>query len=85
MKRFKKSTSITIALLIYVSATAAYFLPRNTVISDTEKYVTVAASYIIVFILWLVLRLREVKCLVAASGPGTCGTASSSRRRARCT
>ena len=42
MKRFKKSTSITIALLIYVSATAAYFLPRNTVISDTEKYVTVA-------------------------------------------
>ena len=52
MKRFKKSTSITIALLIYVSATAAYFLPRNTVISDTEKYVTVAASYIIVFILW---------------------------------
>ena len=50
MKRFKKSTSITIALLIYVSATAAYFLPRNTVISDTEKYVTVAASYIIVFI-----------------------------------
>ena len=44
MKRFKKSTSITIALLIYVSATAAYFLPRNTVISDTEKYVTVAAS-----------------------------------------
>ena len=41
MKKFKKSTSITIALLIYVSATAAYFLPRNTVISDTEKYVTV--------------------------------------------
>ena len=59
MKRFKKSTSITIALLIYVSATAAYFLPRNTVISDTEKYVTVAASYIIVFILWLVLRKKE--------------------------
>ena len=58
MKRFKKSTSITIALLIYVSATAAYFLPRNTVISDTEKYVTVA-SYIIVFILWLVLRKKE--------------------------
>ena len=51
MKKFKKSTSITIALLIYVSATAAYFLPRNTVISDTEKYVTVAASYVIVFIL----------------------------------
>ena len=59
MKRFKKSTSITIALLIYVSATAAYFLPRNTVISDTEKYVTVAASYIIVFILcWCCVRKK---------------------------
>lgn len=41
MKKFKKSTGLTVALLIYVSATAAYFLPRNTEISNTEKYVTV--------------------------------------------
>ena len=40
MKKIKKSTGLTLALLIYVSATAAYFLPRNTEISDTEKYVT---------------------------------------------
>lgn len=53
MKKIKKSTGLTLALLIYVSATAAYFLPRNTEISDTEKYVTVAASYLIVFVLWL--------------------------------
>ncbi|WP_291530412.1 hypothetical protein [Bacteroides sp. UBA939] len=59
MKKIKKSTSITLALLIYVSATAAYFLPRNTVISDTEKYITVAAAYVIVFVLWLVLRKKE--------------------------
>lgn len=39
MKKIKKSTGLTLALLIYVSATAAYFLPRNTEISDTEKYV----------------------------------------------
>ena len=26
MKKFKKSTGLTVALLIYVSATAAYFL-----------------------------------------------------------
>ena len=57
MKKIKKSTGLTLALLIYVSATAAYFLPRNTEISDTEKYVTVAASYLIV--LWLVLRKKE--------------------------
>lgn len=59
MKKFKKSTGLTIALLIYVSATAAFFLPRNTEISNTEKYVTVIASYVIVLVLWLVLRKKE--------------------------
>ena len=59
MKKIKKSTGVTLALLIYVSATAAYFLPRNTEISDTEKYVTVIASYVIVLVLWLVLRKKE--------------------------
>lgn len=59
MKKLKKSTGLTVALLIYVSATAAYFLPRNTEISNTEKYVTVIASYVIVLGLWLVLRKKE--------------------------
>lgn len=59
MKKFKKSTGLTVALLIYVSATAAYFLPRNTEISNTDKYITVIASYVIVLVLWLVLRKKE--------------------------
>lgn len=59
MRRIKKSTGLTVALLIYVSATAAYFLPRNTSISNTEKWVTVVASYVIVLVLWLVLRKKE--------------------------
>ena len=59
MKKLKKSTGLTVALLIYVSATAAYFLPRNTEISNTEKYVTAIASYVIVLALWLVLRKKE--------------------------
>ena len=59
MKKLKKSTGLTVALRIYVSATAAYFLPRNTEISNTEKYVTVIASYVIVLALWLVLRKKE--------------------------
>ena len=59
MKKLKKSTGLTVALLIYVSATAAYFLPRNTEISNTEKYVTVIASYVIVLALWLLLRKKE--------------------------
>ena len=52
MKKLKKSTWVTLALLIYVSVTAAYLLPRNTEVSDTEKYVTLAVSYVIVFALW---------------------------------
>ena len=59
MKKFNKSSGLTVALLIYVSATAAYFLPRNTEISNTEKYITVIASYVIVLVLWLVLRKKE--------------------------
>ena len=59
MRKLKKSTGLTLALLIYVSATAAYFLPRNTEISSTEKYITVAASSLIVLALWLVLRKKE--------------------------
>ena len=59
MKKFNKSTGLTVALLIYVSATAAYFLPRNTEISNKEKYITVIASYVIVLVLWLVLRKKE--------------------------
>ncbi|AVM58472.1 hypothetical protein C3V43_12475 [Bacteroides heparinolyticus] len=59
MKKIKKSTGLTLALLVYVTATAAYFLPRNTEISETEKYVTVITSYVIVLVLWLVLRKKE--------------------------
>ena len=59
MKKLKKSTGLTVALLIYVSATSEYFLPRNTEISNTEKYITVIDSYVIVLALWLVLRKKE--------------------------
>lgn len=47
------------AFLVYVSLTAAYLLPRNTEIGPTEKWVTVAGSYVIVLLLWLVLRKKE--------------------------
>ena len=49
MKKIKKSTGVAIAFLIYVSVTAAYLLPRNTVVG----------SYVIVLLLWLVLRKKE--------------------------
>lgn len=59
MKKIKKSTKVAFAFLIYVTVMAIYLLPRNTVISDTEKILTVGGSYVIVFLLWLVLRKKE--------------------------
>ena len=37
MKKMKKSSALSLALLIYISATAAYFLPRNSEISVAEN------------------------------------------------
>lgn len=59
MKKIKKSTGVTLALLVYVSVTAAYLLPRNTTTSDLEKYITLGASYLIVLVLWFVLKKKE--------------------------
>ena len=59
MKKIKKSTWITVALLIYVTVMAIYLGPRNHEITATEKTLTIIASYIIVFTLWIVLRKKE--------------------------
>lgn len=59
MKKYKKSTWLTTLLFIYVTAMAIYFLPRNTQTGDLEKYLTVAASYLILALLWYVLRRKE--------------------------
>lgn len=59
MKKIKRSTKVALAFFIYVSVTAAYLLPRNTEVSPTEKFLTVAGSYVIVLLLWLVLRKKE--------------------------
>lgn len=59
MSKIKKSTWLPLALLIYTTAMAAYFLPKNSEISDTEKWVTFGFSYLIVGLLWYVLRLKE--------------------------
>ena len=59
MKKIKKSTWMPLALLVYTTAMAVYFLPKNSEISDTEKWVTFGASYVIIGVLWYVLRLKE--------------------------
>jgi K+ transporter len=57
--KIRKSTWLTVILLVYVSVMAAYLLPHNREMSHTEKYITVAASYVIVIVLWFVLRKKE--------------------------
>lgn len=59
MRKYKKSIWLPVALFIYVTAMAVYFIPRNTEISDMEKYLTVGFSYVIIALLWLVLRKKE--------------------------
>jgi ABC-type nickel/cobalt efflux system permease component RcnA len=58
-KKIKKSTGLALALFIYVTAMAVYFLPRNTEIGSTEKYINLGASYLIVLALWFFLRKKE--------------------------
>ncbi len=59
MRKFKKSIWLPIALLIYATGMAVYFIPRNHNIGDTEKIIVVGSSYLVIFLLWLVLRAQE--------------------------
>lgn len=58
-KKFKKSVWLPLALFLYTTAMAVYFLPKNTEISDMEKWITIGTSYGIIALLWYVLRLKE--------------------------
>lgn len=58
-KRMKKSVWMPLALFVYTTAMAVYFLPRNTEISDKEKWGTIGMSYLVIALLWFVLRKRE--------------------------
>lgn len=61
MKKCRRSTWIVAALLIYITVTAIYILPHNLIETSVEKICTLFFSYIIAFILWVVLRKKENK------------------------
>lgn len=58
-RRLRKSVWMPLVLLVYTTAMAVYFLPRNTEISDSEKWGTIVVSYLVIALLWLVLRKKE--------------------------
>lgn len=59
MKKTKRSVWLPLALLVYTTGMAIYFLPRNTQISATEKWATIGLAYIIIGLLWFMLRKKE--------------------------
>ena len=58
-RKVRKSTWLALALFIYMTLMALYFLPKNTEIDTTHKCITVLAGYLIVLLLWFVMRKKE--------------------------
>ncbi len=58
-RKVRKSTWLSLALFIYMSVMAAYFLPRNHELDGTEKILTLLGGYLIVLVLWLLMRKKE--------------------------
>ena len=58
--RFIKNPNITIAVLAAYTAIMYLFLfPRNTEMSNIEKWITVGVSVVVLALLWILLRYRN--------------------------
>lgn len=55
----RKSSIIVGALLAYTTVVAFYFLVLSERENDMEHYLTIGFSYVIIYLLWIVLRRRE--------------------------
>lgn len=56
---YKKHKLIVGLLFVYMTGMYVYFFPRNNEMSDTEKWAIVAVSYLLLVILWFVLKRRD--------------------------
>lgn len=58
--RFIKNPNVTIAILaIYTAVMYIYLFPNNTEMSNTEKWITVGISAVMLILLWFLLRRRN--------------------------
>lgn len=58
--RFFRNPNVTIALFaVYTAVMYIIFMPRNTEMSVTEKWVTGGVSVAVLALLWVLLRKRE--------------------------
>ena len=56
---YKKHKLIVGLLFAYMTGMFVYFFPRNTEMSNTEKWITIGTSCVVLTILWFLLRKRE--------------------------
>ena len=58
--RFFKNPNTTVAVLaVYTAIMYIYLFPRNTEMTNTEKWTTIGVSVGILAILWVMLRRRN--------------------------
>lgn len=58
--RFLKNPNATVVILaIYTAIMYIYLFPKNTEMSNTEKWVTIGFSAGILVLLWILLRRRN--------------------------
>lgn len=58
--RFFKNPNTTVAILaVYTAIMYIYLFPRNTEMSNIEKWATVGASVVMLAVLWVLLRRRN--------------------------
>lgn len=58
--RFFRNPNTTVAILaVYTAIMYAFLFPRNNEMSNTEKWVTVWVSIVILALLWVLMRKRE--------------------------
>lgn len=58
--RFLKNPNTTVAVLaVYTAIMYIYLFPKNTEMTNAEKWITVGASAIMLTLLWVLLRRRS--------------------------
>ena len=56
---YKKHKLIVGLLFVYMTGMYIYFFPRINEMSDVEKWAIVGVSYLLLVILWFVLKRRD--------------------------
>ena len=56
---YKKHKLIVGLLFVYMTGMFVYFFPRNNEMSEGEKWAVVGVSYLMLVILWFVLKKRD--------------------------